>query len=172
MTALAIGLSLMPGRLTARTALGPVAPAGVQAPVVAPVAETSPAPVVPAGEGVQGQLAAAEEPAPGAPSEASARQAAVALLLSRANFWRAQNRPDMALQALERVLQVEPENLAALGAAAEIAAEQGDQAASQDYLCPESEIRYRRDSRGSASVAELVCGGWQGWRSVGSLIWD
>ena len=63
-----------------------------------------------------------------------AGEGAIATLLEQANYWRGQNRPDRALQTLERVLAVEPNNVDALSAAAAAQAEAGNKAAADAYL--------------------------------------
>ncbi|MFC4167392.1 cellulose biosynthesis protein BcsC [Teichococcus aestuarii] len=69
---------------------------------------------------------------PAAP--ARAQDNAIGVLLEQANFWRAQNRPDRALQTLERVLAVEPNNVDALSAAAAAQAENGNRAEADRLL--------------------------------------
>ncbi|MFC3126706.1 cellulose synthase subunit BcsC-related outer membrane protein [Pseudoroseomonas globiformis] len=59
---------------------------------------------------------------------------AVAVLLQQAEYWRGQNRPDRALQTLERVLAVDPNNVDALAAAAAAEAEAGNRSAADGYL--------------------------------------
>jgi tetratricopeptide (TPR) repeat protein len=61
-------------------------------------------------------------------------QAATAALLEQAGYWRQRNQPERALQALERVLAVEPNNVDALAAAVEAAAQASDTAAAQRHL--------------------------------------
>ena len=55
------------------------------------------------------------QPAP--PPPASGQEAAVATLIDQANYWRLQNRPELALRTLERVLAVDPRNVDALAGA-------------------------------------------------------
>lgn len=69
---------------------------------------------------------------PAAP--ARAQDSAIGVLLEQANFWRSQNRPDRALQTLERVLAVEPNNVDALSAAAAAQAENGNRAEADRLL--------------------------------------
>lgn len=69
---------------------------------------------------------------PAAP--ARAQDNAISVLLEQANFWRAQNRPDRALQTLERVFAVEPNNVDALSAAAAAQAENGNRAEADRLL--------------------------------------
>jgi Tfp pilus assembly protein PilF len=71
---------------------------------------------------------------PALPGAAMAQDAAVAALLQQANYWRQQSRPDRALQTLERVLAVDPNNLDALSAAAGAQAEAGNREAADRYL--------------------------------------
>ncbi|MDJ0388681.1 cellulose synthase subunit BcsC-related outer membrane protein [Roseomonas sp. E05] len=68
------------------------------------------------------------------PASASAQENAISVLLEQANYWRNQNRPDRALQTLERVLTVEPNNVDALAAAAAAAAEAGNPSEANGYL--------------------------------------
>lgn len=65
---------------------------------------------------------------------ALAQDGAIQALLEQANYWRQQNRPDRALQTLERVLTVEPNNLDALAAAAGAHAEAGNRELADRYL--------------------------------------
>jgi len=68
------------------------------------------------------------------PAPAQAQEGAIGVLLEQANYWRGQNRPDRALQTLERVLAAEPNNVTALAAAAAAAAEAGNRSAAEAYL--------------------------------------
>jgi Tfp pilus assembly protein PilF len=68
------------------------------------------------------------------PAPAVAQGSAVSVLMEQAGYWRAQNRPDRALQTLERVLAVEPNNVDALAAAAQAQAEAGNRTAADGYL--------------------------------------
>ncbi|MXP62255.1 tetratricopeptide repeat protein [Roseomonas sp. M0104] len=68
------------------------------------------------------------------PALASAQENAISVLLEQASYWRTQNRPDRALQTLERVLTVEPNNVDALAAAAAAAAEAGNPSEANGYL--------------------------------------
>src|ERR1700734_2879325 len=51
---------------------------------------------------------------------------AAKVLLDQANYWYAQNRPEDAEHALDRLLQREPQNPDALGLLAEVQAQRGD----------------------------------------------
>jgi len=68
------------------------------------------------------------------PAPASAQENAISVLLEQANYWRSQNQPARALQTLERVLTVEPNNVEALAAAAAAAAEAGNPSEANGYL--------------------------------------
>ncbi|HEY0182563.1 MAG TPA: cellulose synthase subunit BcsC-related outer membrane protein [Rhodopila sp.] len=52
--------------------------------------------------------------------------AAIKVLMDQANYWYAQNRPEDAAHALDRVLQLDPDNPDALGLLAQIEAQRGD----------------------------------------------
>ncbi|KAA2214449.1 cellulose biosynthesis protein BcsC [Teichococcus oryzae] len=65
---------------------------------------------------------------------AAAQSNAVSVLMEQAEYWRAQNRPERALQTLERVLAVDPNNIGALSAAAQAHAEAGNRTAAESYL--------------------------------------
>jgi len=58
----------------------------------------------------------------------------VAILMDQANYWTAQGRPELAQQALDRLLQVEPGNPDVLAAATEVAAQNGDRAIAEAYV--------------------------------------
>jgi cellulose synthase operon protein C len=60
--------------------------------------------------------------------------AAAKVLLDQANYWHAQNRPQDAERALDRLLLLEPDNADALGLVAQLQAERGDRAAAQASL--------------------------------------
>ncbi|MBL6454955.1 BCSC C-terminal domain-containing protein [Belnapia sp. T6] len=59
---------------------------------------------------------------------------AVAALLDQANYWRLQNRPELVLRTLERVLAVDPRNAEALSGAAQSQAQLGNRQAAEGYL--------------------------------------
>jgi tetratricopeptide (TPR) repeat protein len=56
---------------------------------------------------------------------------AAKVLLDQANYWYAQNKPDDAEHALDRLLRLEPDNPDALGLLAQLQAERGDRAKAQ-----------------------------------------
>ena len=59
---------------------------------------------------------------------------AVAALLEQANYWRLQNRPELVLRTLERVLVVDPRNLDALAGAAQAQAQLGNRSGAEGYV--------------------------------------
>ncbi|MFZ6763177.1 cellulose biosynthesis protein BcsC [Pseudoroseomonas sp. WGS1072] len=71
---------------------------------------------------------------PPGPAAAQEGGNALAVLLEQARYWRSQNQSDRALQALERLLQADPDNIDALTLAAEAAAGAGDSAGANRYL--------------------------------------
>ncbi|MDQ1079177.1 Tfp pilus assembly protein PilF [Pseudoroseomonas cervicalis] len=74
-------------------------------------------------------------PANGAPAGgAASTDNAVTLLLDQASYWQAQNRPDAALQSLERLLRIRPNDPRALSMAAQVAAAAGEADQAQSYL--------------------------------------
>jgi cellulose synthase operon protein C len=54
--------------------------------------------------------------------------AAAKVLLDQASYWSAQNRPEEATRALDRLLQAEPDNADALDLLAQLQAQKGDRA--------------------------------------------
>ena len=60
--------------------------------------------------------------------------AAAKVLLDQANYWSAQNRPEEATRALDRLLQAEPDNADALDLLAQLQAQKGDRAHAQATL--------------------------------------
>ncbi|WBV42583.1 cellulose biosynthesis protein BcsC [Pseudoroseomonas cervicalis] len=72
-------------------------------------------------------------PALGA-APARAQDAAYAVLLEQAEYWRAQGRPDRAALTLDRLLAAEPDHLGALAAAIAARAELGEVAAATRHL--------------------------------------
>ena len=82
--------------------------------------------VVPAGILLLGLGSVAEAQAPAPEQPDAGRAAAAKVLLDQANFWRAQNRPDEAERAVDRLLRLEPDNLDALAVLAQLQAERGD----------------------------------------------
>jgi predicted Zn-dependent protease len=79
-------------------------------------------------------LAALLALASGAHAQTDATSTAARVLLDQANYWRAQNQPDQAASAVQRLLQLEPQNPGGLALRAELAAERGDRAAAQAAL--------------------------------------
>lgn len=71
---------------------------------------------------------------PLAATPALAQDRGLAALFDQANYWRLQNRPEMALRSYERILSIEPQNVDALKGAAEIQAEMGNRAAADQLL--------------------------------------
>jgi Tfp pilus assembly protein PilF len=111
------------GLIAAGLALAlPIAPAGAQAPGLPPIAFPA---------------------APTAPAEAPAGRTASrgsAILLDQANYWSAQGRPELAQQALERLLLLEPNNPDVLATAAEVAALNGERATAEAYVARLNQI--------------------------------
>ncbi|WP_159997700.1 tetratricopeptide repeat protein [Roseomonas sp. 18066] len=70
--------------------------------------------------------------APGAP--AGSRDNATSLLLDQASYWQAQNRPEAALQSLERLLRIQPNDTRALAMAVQVAASAGETDQAEAYL--------------------------------------
>ena len=87
------------------------------------------------------------QPAP--PPPASGQEAAVATLIDQANYWRLQNRPELALRTLERVLAVDPRNVDALAGAAQSQAQLGNRPAAEGYLA-----RLRQVAPGDPRLSE------------------
>ena len=71
-------------------------------------------------------------------------------LFSQATFWRANNRPDLARDALQRVLAVEPDNTRALRGMGELDLAAGDRDAARQWL-----DRLRARAPGSEDTARL-----------------
>lgn len=95
-------------------------------------------------------------PPPGAtaqPNGASAGDNAATLLLDQASYWQAQNRPDAALQSLERLLRLRPNDPQALSMAAQIAASAGETEQAQAYLSRLSAIAPRSPDLARAQSA-------------------
>lgn len=72
-------------------------------------------------------------PAPG-PGTSAQQDPAVAALGEQIEYWRAQNRPEMAMPAIERLLAVRPHNPELLAVAAEVAGQLGRQQEAEGYL--------------------------------------
>ena len=62
------------------------------------------------------------------------QEGAVSTLLDQANYWRLQNRPELVLRTLERVLIVDPRNVDALTGAAQAQAQLGNRQAAEGFL--------------------------------------
>ncbi|MBP0444030.1 tetratricopeptide repeat protein [Roseomonas sp. SSH11] len=62
------------------------------------------------------------------------------ILLDQANYWTAQGRPELAQQALDRLLQLDPNNPDVLAASAEVAAQNGDRPTAETYLARLNQI--------------------------------
>ncbi|WP_458096732.1 tetratricopeptide repeat protein [Roseomonas sp. WA12] len=69
---------------------------------------------------------------PAGPPRTASRGSAI--LLDQANYWSAQGRPELAQQALERLLLVEPNNPDVLATAAEVSAQNGERAQAEAYV--------------------------------------
>ncbi|WP_043361904.1 cellulose biosynthesis protein BcsC [Belnapia sp. F-4-1] len=83
----------------------------------------------------QGQVTT---PAPAQPTAATSAQGgqegAIAALLDQANYWRLQNRPELVIRTLERLLVVDPRNVEALAGAAQAHAQLGHRQPAESYL--------------------------------------
>ena len=73
----------------------------------------------------------------------------VQALLDQANYWRLQNRPELVVRTLERVLAVDPRNADALAGAAQAQAQVGNRPAAEAYLA-----RLRQVAPNDPRVAE------------------
>ncbi|HEY8613505.1 MAG TPA: hypothetical protein VIL69_19750, partial [Roseomonas sp.] len=71
-------------------------------------------------------------PVPNATPRTASRGSAI--LLDQANYWSAQGRPELAQQALERLLLIEPNNPDVLATAAEVSALNGERGAAGAYV--------------------------------------
>ena len=80
-----------------------------------------------------GTALAQAQPLPG-PASSAGQESAVAALLEQANYWRLQNRPELVLRTLERVLVVDPRNVDALAGASQAQAALGNRAQAEGYL--------------------------------------
>ena len=83
--------------------------------------------VTPVSAGPAGSTGAAPAPSANPPS-------AIDVLMQQANFWHAQYQDARALESLNKILALDPNNAEALGLAGEIRAEQGDRAGAQAAL--------------------------------------
>ncbi|MFC7690587.1 tetratricopeptide repeat protein [Paeniroseomonas aquatica] len=70
-------------------------------------------------------------------------------MIDQANYWRLQNRPELALRTLERVLAVDPRNVDALAGAAQSQAQLGNRPAAEGYLA-----RLRQVAPGDPRLSE------------------
>ena len=73
----------------------------------------------------------------------------VQALIDQANYWRLQNRPELVVRTLERVLAVDPRNADALAGAAQAQAQVGNRPAAEAYLA-----RLRQVAPNDPRVAE------------------
>jgi tetratricopeptide (TPR) repeat protein len=80
------------------------------------------------------------------------------ILLDQANYWSAQGRPELAQQALERLLMLEPNNPDVLATAAEVAAQNGDRQNAEAYLTRLNQTAPHSDAafRASAALRAMV----------------
>ena len=81
-----------------------------------------------------------------------------AILLDQANYWSAQARPQLAQQALDRLLLLEPNNPGVLAAATEVAALNGDRANAELYIARLNQIAPNSPAaqRASTSLRALL----------------
>ncbi|MBC9205460.1 BCSC C-terminal domain-containing protein [Roseomonas aerophila] len=113
-----LGVMILGGTAAAQAPAPSAAPA---LPPLAPPASRAPgAPIPPAAA-----------PAAAAPAE---ENTALTTLLEQVEYWRAQNRPDMAMPAVERILAASPNNPNALVIAAELAGQLGRTSEAEGYL--------------------------------------
>lgn len=84
-------------------------------------------------EPVQGGTSAQTFPGTGGAAP-TGQEGAVSTLLEQAHYWRLQNRPELVLRTLERVLIVDPRNVDALAGAAQSQAQLGNRQAAEGYL--------------------------------------
>ena len=80
--------------------------------------------------------AAAQQSSEATGGDAGAGGSSLEALFSQATFWRANNRPDLARDALQRVLAVEPDNTRALRGMGELDLAAGDRDAARQWLDP------------------------------------
>ncbi len=73
----------------------------------------------------------------------------VQALLDQANYWRLQNRPELVVRTLERVLAVDPRNADALAGAAQAQAQLGNRSGAEAFLA-----RLRQASPNDPRIAE------------------
>ncbi|HEY4252256.1 MAG TPA: cellulose synthase subunit BcsC-related outer membrane protein [Roseomonas sp.] len=72
---------------------------------------------------------------------------AIAALIAQGDYWRQQNRPELALPRYQRVLTVEPNNAAALAGAAQVQLQLGDTAAAETLTSRLRQVTTRDDPR-------------------------
>ncbi len=71
---------------------------------------------------------------PAAASAQGGQDGAIHALLDQANYWRLQNRPELVIRTLERLLVVDPRNVEALAGAAQAHAQLGNRQPAESYL--------------------------------------
>ncbi|MBR0662845.1 tetratricopeptide repeat protein [Roseomonas hellenica] len=76
-----------------------------------------------------------------------AADGAIAALLAQGDYWRQQNRPELALPRYQRVLSVDPNNAAALAGAAQVQLALGDTAAAETLTSRLRQVTTRDDPR-------------------------
>lgn len=99
-----------------------------KAPAVAQPADHAAAPV----KDAAGAQVAAPAAAPAPITPASTPNDAVKVLLQQANYWKSQYKPAQAVDALNRVLQIDSRNADALASLAQLQAERGNMSAAQN----------------------------------------
>ncbi|WP_338662840.1 tetratricopeptide repeat protein [Pararoseomonas sp. SCSIO 73927] len=118
----------------------------------APATATAPPRPVPAPNPAPGAASPTPAPAPSADA-GRAGPRGVAVLIDQANFWSAQGRPELAQQALDRLLTVDPNSPDVLLAAAEVAAQNGDRATAEVYVARLRQIAPDSPQRAQAELA-------------------
>jgi predicted Zn-dependent protease len=81
---------------------------------------------------------------------------AAAILLDQANYWSAQGRPELAQQALERLLLLEPNNPDVLATAAEVSALNGQRALAEGYVARLNQMAPGTPAAARGAAALLV----------------
>jgi Tfp pilus assembly protein PilF len=76
-----------------------------------------------------------------------------AILLNQANYWSAQGRPELAQQALDRLLSLEPNNPEVLASAVEVATQNGEGSTAETYLARLHQIAPGSPSANRAAAA-------------------
>ena len=116
----------------------------------------------PAGAQALPQTPAPELPAGAVPEAPHPPSRGLLILLDQANYWSAQGRPDLAQQALDRLLQIDGGNPDVLAAAAETAAQNGDRSLAETYaarlkqIAPNSAAAQRAASALQAAAVDHV----------------